>query len=65
MTLDLRLSGGTVVDGTGAPSQRADVGILVAPGSFYGDDPAIHVRLALTATDADIARAAERLRAAV
>jgi succinyldiaminopimelate transaminase len=43
----------------------AGLGILAAPGSFYGDDPAIHVRLALTATDADIARAAERLTAAV
>jgi succinyldiaminopimelate transaminase len=45
-------------------SWLADLGILAAPGSFYGDDPAIHVRLALTATDADIARAAERLAAA-
>ena len=43
----------------------ADLGILAAPGSFYGDDPAIHVRLALTASDADIARAAGRLRDAV
>jgi len=43
----------------------ADLGILAAPGSFYGDDPAIHVRLALTARDADIARAAQRLAAAV
>jgi succinyldiaminopimelate transaminase len=39
----------------------ADRGILAAPGSFYGDDPAIHVRLALTASDADIARAVDRL----
>jgi succinyldiaminopimelate transaminase len=39
----------------------ADRGILAAPGSFYGDDPAIHVRLALTATNDDIGRAAQRL----
>jgi len=42
----------------------ADRGILVAPGSFYGEDPALHVRIALTATDEDIARAVERLTAA-
>lgn len=41
----------------------ADRGILVAPGAFYGEDPAVHVRVALTATDADIARAASRLAA--
>jgi succinyldiaminopimelate transaminase len=46
-------------------SWLADRGILAAPGSFYGDDPAIHVRLALTATDADIASAAGRLTARV
>jgi succinyldiaminopimelate transaminase len=39
----------------------AERGILVAPGSFYGEDPATHVRVALTATDDDIARAVERL----
>lgn len=39
----------------------ADRGILVAPGSFYGEDPAIHVRIALTATDENIGRAVERL----
>jgi aspartate/methionine/tyrosine aminotransferase len=44
-------------------SWLADRGILAAPGSFYGDDPAIHVRLALTASDDDIARAAGRLMA--
>ncbi|MEJ1229565.1 MAG: succinyldiaminopimelate transaminase [Galbitalea sp.] len=43
----------------------ADLGILVAPGSFYGENPAVHVRLALTATDADIALAAERLAGSV
>jgi succinyldiaminopimelate transaminase len=46
-------------------SWLADRGILAAPGSFYGDSPAIHVRLALTASDADIARAAARLTSAV
>ena len=39
----------------------ADLGILVAPGSFYGEDPARHVRIALTATDAAIDAAVARL----
>jgi succinyldiaminopimelate transaminase len=39
----------------------AEHGILVAPGSFYGD--AAHVRVALTATDAAIAAAVARLGA--
>ncbi|MEO5921747.1 MAG: succinyldiaminopimelate transaminase [Pseudolysinimonas sp.] len=39
----------------------ADVGILVAPGTFYGDAGTRHVRVALTATDADVAEAARRL----
>ena len=39
----------------------ARVGILAAPGSFYGPTGDRHVRLALTATDASIAAAAERL----
>ncbi|MCU1507949.1 MAG: dapC [Glaciihabitans sp.] len=41
----------------------ADRGILVAPGTFYGDNAPDHVRVALTATDADIAAAAARLAA--
>jgi succinyldiaminopimelate transaminase len=36
-------------------------GILVAPGSFYGEAGREHVRIALTATDERIATAAERL----
>jgi succinyldiaminopimelate transaminase len=52
-------------DSLATVSWLADRGILVAPGSFYGDDPAIHVRLALTASDADIGRAADRLRASI
>jgi succinyldiaminopimelate transaminase len=38
-------------------------GILVTPGSFYGDAGAKHVRIALTATDRNIAQAAERIGA--
>jgi len=39
----------------------ADHGILVTPGPFYGAGGAQHVRVALTATDADVAEAARRL----
>lgn len=39
----------------------ADRGILVAPGIFYGEAGAHHVRIALTATDERIAEAARRL----
>ena len=41
----------------------ARVGVLVAPGAFYGEAGAQHVRFALTATDERIAAAAERLAA--
>ena len=39
----------------------ADRGIIVTPGHFYGDKGARHVRIALTATDKDIAEAASRI----
>lgn len=39
----------------------AELGILVAPGTFYGEAGAQHVRVALTATDERIAAAAARL----
>ncbi|GAA1840140.1 succinyldiaminopimelate transaminase [Asanoa iriomotensis] len=39
----------------------ARLGILVAPGAFYGPTGERHVRFALTATDERIAAAAERL----
>ena len=42
-------------------SALAELGILVAPGTFYGDGGARHVRVALTATDERIAAAARRL----
>ncbi|MGY1885830.1 MULTISPECIES: succinyldiaminopimelate transaminase [unclassified Blastococcus] len=41
----------------------ATLGIVAAPGSFYGPAGARHVRLALTATDERIDAAAERLAA--
>ena len=47
-------------DTVGALSDR---GILVAPGTFYGQAGHEHVRIALTATDERIATALERLRA--
>ncbi|MDR1791037.1 MAG: succinyldiaminopimelate transaminase [Propionibacteriaceae bacterium] len=39
----------------------ADLGILAAPGAFYTTTPESHVRIALTATDAQIEAAARRL----
>ncbi|CAM5790737.1 succinyldiaminopimelate transaminase [Cellulomonas persica] len=42
----------------------ARLGILVAPGAFYGPAAAGHVRVALTASDESIAEAAARLRSA-
>ena len=39
----------------------ADLGILVAPGSFYGPAGSRHVRVSLTATDERVAAAAHRL----
>ena len=41
----------------------ADRGILATPGSFYGDQGARHIRIAMTATDAQIAQAAKRIQA--
>ena len=50
----------------GAPDMEtvehlASLGILVAPGHFYGEAGAQHVRIALTATDADIEKVVSRL----
>jgi succinyldiaminopimelate transaminase len=41
----------------------ADLGILVAPGSFYGPAGAQHVRVSLTGTDERVAAAVDRLAA--
>jgi len=40
----------------------AERGIIVTPGRFYGDKGASHVRIALTATDSQIADAALRIK---
>lgn len=40
----------------------AERGILAAPGDFYGEAGARHVRVALTATDERVAAAADRLK---
>jgi aspartate/methionine/tyrosine aminotransferase len=39
----------------------ADLGILVTPGSFYGEAGREHVRISLTATDERVAAGAARL----
>jgi succinyldiaminopimelate transaminase len=41
--------------------QLAEIGILVAPGDFYGPSGSRHIRVALTATDERITAAATRL----
>jgi succinyldiaminopimelate transaminase len=48
-------------DGWAEVAELARLGILVAPGSFYGPAGARHVRVALTATDERVAAAADRL----
>ena len=42
-------------------ARLADLGILVTPGGFYGEAGAQHIRVALTATDAQISAAAARI----
>ena len=45
--------------------RMAELGILVVPGTFYGEHSTQHVRFSLTATDDKIAEAASRLRNAI
>jgi aspartate/methionine/tyrosine aminotransferase len=42
--------------------QMAKLGIVVVPGSFYGEFATNHVRFSLTASDSNISRAAARLQ---
>lgn len=51
-------------DGWRTVEDLAGLGILVAPGVFYGRAGAQHVRIALTASDDAVARAAVRLTGA-
>jgi succinyldiaminopimelate transaminase len=44
--------------------EMAELGIVVVPGIFYGDAGKNHVRFSITATDANVAEAAKRLREA-
>ena len=44
-------------------ARMADLGILCAPGRYYGDDGSSHVRFAVTTTDERIAAATARLAA--
>jgi aspartate/methionine/tyrosine aminotransferase len=50
-------------DCRGSVEALAGIGILVAPGEFYGPAGARHIRMALTATDERIDAAADRLAA--
>ena len=43
----------------------AQLGILATPGSFYGQDGASHIRIAMTATDTAISDAASRILTAI
>ena len=45
--------------------EMAELGIVVVPGSFYGEFATDHVRFSLTASDSDISRAAARLKDAL
>ena len=45
--------------------RMAELGIVVVPGTFYGEHSTQHVRFSLTATDEDIFEAAKRLRDAI
>ena len=53
------------VDAWHTIDELAALGTIAGPGYFYGDHSPAHVRFALTASDADIAEAATRLRATV
>jgi aspartate/methionine/tyrosine aminotransferase len=48
-------------DGRASVESLAGLGILVAPGDFYGPPAAQYVRVALTAPDERIAAASRRL----
>lgn len=49
------------IDGRATVERLAELGILVAPGEFYGPTGQNFVRVGLTATDEKIQAAAQRL----
>lgn len=52
------------VDAWESIRELAELGILAGPGHFYGEHSPQHIRIALTASDHDIAEAAARLSGA-
>lgn len=46
-------------------SWLAERGVIATPGIFYGEGGASHIRIAMTATDAQIAEASERINSKV
>lgn len=56
-------AGDGAADAWQSVAEFAELGIVVGPGHFYGAHSPGHVRLALTASDAAIAEAAQRLSA--
>jgi len=53
------------VDAWESVAEFAALGIVVGPGHFYGASSPKHVRIALTASDTDVAEAAARLRGGI
>lgn len=51
----------TGLDALGLVAALAEIGIMTAPATFYGTDVPARVRMALTASDEQIAQAGERL----
>ena len=52
---------GSGMDAWALVDALSELGILVAPSTFYGEDVPQRVRVSLTASDSQIAEAAERL----
>jgi len=52
-------------DGWDSVDWLAGLGILATPGSVYGSAGQNYIRVALTSTDAEIARASERIKGAL
>ena len=62
--LYLWLSGPASMSALDLVGAFAELGIVVAPGDFYGEAGAERIRMSLTGTDERVAAACERLRSA-